>query len=75
MWTDIAHDVQADDQRKVSMLATVNTMEALSAVVWDPARHTIRERCIQPVYEDIAQSWAKVLATAAVIQYASLLDD
>lgn len=58
VWIDTAHnnDVPKDAQKIADVLATVNTMEILSTVVWDRARHTVPDRCTPTVYEDTGRA-------------------
>ena len=67
IWTEVVRDVDPSTD-PASVLAAVNPLAQLSALVWDPADATVIECCTATVHDEIFTWLSKVLATAAVLQ-------
>jgi hypothetical protein len=68
IWTDIAAEVPDHDTKAAAVVGIANLMETMSALIWNNDDHTISECCTSVIYADTAESWTKVLTSAAVLQ-------
>jgi len=67
IWTEVVRGVDPSTD-PASVLAAVNPVAQLNALVWDPADATIIECCTATVHDEIFTWLSKVLSTAAVLQ-------
>ena len=67
VWTDLVSDVE-DHVAALRLCSVVNMQQTMSALVYDAERRTMSESFTAVLYADTVRGWAKVMATAAVIQ-------